>query len=478
MTRATTRSTFSSGVPSWRRAVVTLTTVLAMGMTTLAQTKITPPKNKYTPEQDVQIGQEAAAEVRQQYPLIEDREIRDYLDDLGRRLIAATPPEYRQPAFDYTFTPVNLKEINAFALPGGPMFVNRGMIDAASREGEVAGVMAHELSHVLLRHGTANATKAQGFQIGAMAGAIAGAIIGGGWGQVVSQGSQFGLGTWLMKYSREYEKQADLLGAQIMARAGYDPRDLGRMFETIQAQAKGSGGPEWMSSHPNPGNRSTYIAQEAAKLTVAPTPNPREFSGVKRQLASLPPAKSMADLARGNSGGGGNPPASVGRIGDPVPAPSTSYRGVRGGELFQTTVPSNWQAVTTNSAVKFVPQNAYGQYNGETVFTHGVELGVARAASRDLVESTDALLNALAQGNPDLRQAAQPRQTRLSQRTAIEHQLVNRTPDGAQERIGLVTTFLADGNLFYLLTIVPVDETGRYQPAFSRVASNLRLNDR
>jgi hypothetical protein len=313
-----------------------------------------------------------------------------------------------------------------------------------------------------------------------MAGAIAGAIIGGGWGQVVSQGSQFGLGTWLMKYSREYEKQADLLGAQIMARAGYDPRDLAHMFETIQAQSKGSGGPEWMSSHPNPGNRSTYIAQEAAQLTVARQPDSRDFAVAKRELASLPPAKSMADLGRGNTGGGGgeNAPVSVGRMGEPVPAPSTAYRGVRGGELFQTSVPSNWQAVTSNSAVKFVPQNAYGQINGETVFTHGVELGVARAASRDLVESTDALLNALAQGNPDLRQAAQPRQTSLSQRTAIEHQLVNRTPNGAQERVGVTTTFLADGNLFYMLTIVPVEESSRYQPAFSRVASNLRLNDR
>ena len=454
---------------------------IAVGASSLAaQTKITPPKNKYTPEQDVQIGREAAAEVRQQYPVINDREVRDYLDDLGQRLVAATPPEYRQPAFEYTFTPVNLKEINAFALPGGPMFVNRGMIDAAQREGEVAGVMAHELSHVLLRHGTANATKAQGFQIGALAGAIAGAVVGGGWGQVISQGSQFGLGTWLMKYSREYEKQADLLGAQIMARAGYDPRDLARMFETIQAQSKGSGGPQWMSSHPNPGNRSAYIAQEASKLTVAAAPSARDFTGVKRQLASLPPAKSMADLARNTGGGGGdNAPASVGRIGAPVPAPSTAYRGVRGGELFQTSVPSNWQAVTSNSAVKFVPQNAYGQQqNGETVFTHGVELGVARASSRDLVESTDALLGALTQGNPSLRQAAQPRQTRLSQRTAIEHQLVNRAHDGGQERVGLITTFLADGNLFYMLTIAPSEELNRYQPAFSRVAGNLRLNDR
>ena len=137
---------------------------------------------------------------------------------------------------------MNLKEINAFALPGGPMFVNRGMFEAAKGEGEVVGVMAHELSHVLLRHGTANATKAQSFQLGQLAGAIAGAVVGGGWGQVISEGSQFGLGTALLKYSREYEKQADLLGAQIMARAGYDPRDLGRMFETIQKRGGAAAG--------------------------------------------------------------------------------------------------------------------------------------------------------------------------------------------------------------------------------------------
>ena len=97
--------------------------------------------------------------------------------------MAATPAAFQNPVFEYSFTPVNVKEINAFALPGGPMFVNRGMFDAASSEGEVVGVMAHELIHVLLRHGTANATKAQGFQWGQMAGAIAGAVVGGGWGR-------------------------------------------------------------------------------------------------------------------------------------------------------------------------------------------------------------------------------------------------------------------------------------------------------
>src|SRR4029453_761470 len=230
--------------------IITLTTT-----SVFAQKKVTPPKNKYTPQQDVEIGREAAAEVRKQYPIITDSEIRAYVERLGDRLVEAAPRELNNPVFEYSFTPVNLKDINAFALPGGPMFVNRGMIEAAASEGEVAGVMAHELAHVLLRHGTANATKQQGFQIGAIAGAIAGAVIGGNLGQIVSQGSQFGLGTWLMKYSREYEKKADPVGAQIMGRAGYDPRDLAHMFETIQKQG-GGGGPEFLSDHPNPGNRT------------------------------------------------------------------------------------------------------------------------------------------------------------------------------------------------------------------------------
>ena len=149
--------------------------------------------------------------------------------------------------------------------------------------------MAHELAHVLLRHGTANATKAQGFQIGALAGAIAGAVIGGGWGEVISQGSQFGLGTWLMKYSREYERQADLVGVQIMARAGYDPRDLAHMFETIQKQG-GSGGPEWLSSHPNPGNRTQYInAGSGAAARRRRGPANRDSSRPKSRLASARP---------------------------------------------------------------------------------------------------------------------------------------------------------------------------------------------
>src|SRR5207342_3237681 len=191
---------------------------------------------KYAPADDVKLGLEAAAQARKQLPLLDDRVVADWVDRVGRRLVAAIPPELQHGEFKYSFEEVNQKEINAFALPGGPMFLNRGMIEAAKTEGEVAGVMGHEISHVALRHGTAQATKGQKFQLGAILGQVAGAVVGGAAGAIIAQGSQFGLGTYLLKYSREYESQADLLGAQILARAGYDPRQMANMFKTIEAQ--------------------------------------------------------------------------------------------------------------------------------------------------------------------------------------------------------------------------------------------------
>src|SRR4051812_18762359 len=241
----------------------------AFVVTSAAQTQVTAPKNKYSPADDVKLGQEAAQEVGKEMPVMRDSEVNDYLSSIGRRLAENIPPEFRHPEFRYSFTGVNLKEINAFALPGGPMFINRGMIEKAHTEGEVAGVMAHELSHVALRHGTAGQAKQTPYAIGSVAGQILGAIVGGGWGQVISQGSQVTAGALYLRYPREYEKQADILGSHIMAAAGYDPRDMANVFKTIE-QESGPGGPQWMSDHPNPGNRYDYITKEAQLLHVAP----------------------------------------------------------------------------------------------------------------------------------------------------------------------------------------------------------------
>jgi beta-barrel assembly-enhancing protease len=280
------------------RATALPAAVLLFSLSASAQTPIAPPDNKYKPADDVRIGREAAAQVRKELPMLNERAVNSMVEQIGRRLVNSIPANLRHSGFRYTFEVVNLREINAFALPGGPMFLNRGMIEAAKSDAEVAGVMAHELAHVVLRHGTAQATQAQPFQIGAIAGQILGAIVGGREGEIIAQGSQIGLGTWFMKYGREYERQADLLGAQIMARAGYDPREMANMFRTIQSQG-GLRGPEWLSSHPDPGNRHDAINQEAATLRMGARANTAgAFKSARSRLAQLPPAPSAAEARR------------------------------------------------------------------------------------------------------------------------------------------------------------------------------------
>jgi beta-barrel assembly-enhancing protease len=278
------------------RLVAILASITLAG-SAAAQTTITPPKNSYSPQQDVTLGRQAAGEVRQQFPLLNDERTENYVENIGQRLIAHMPSNLRQPAFRYSFDVVNLRDINAFALPGGPMFLNRGMLQAARSEGEVAGVMAHELSHVILRHGTAQASKGQKFQIGAVAGQILGALVGGRTGSVIAQGSQIGLGTYFLKYGREYERQADLLGAQIMARAGYDPRQMARMFETIERQGGGRG-PEFLSDHPNPGNRVEAINREADSLRVNRSmASNGDFQAIRSRLNQMPAAPTTQQVA-------------------------------------------------------------------------------------------------------------------------------------------------------------------------------------
>ena len=459
----------------WRVAGVTA--LIAAGSVLSAQTEIKLPKNKYTPQQDVEIGLKGAAEIRKQYPVIENESIATYLKAIGERLVAAAPPALNQSVYKYSFTPVNLKEINAFALPGGPMFVHRGMVDAAAGEGELAGVMAHELSHVLLRHGTANATKAQNpwLQLGQIAGAVGGAVVGGTAGAVISDGTQFGLGTLLLRYGRDFEKQADLLGAQLMARAGYDPRDLARMFETIAAQSKNAS-PQWLNSHPNPGNRTAYITKEAEALQIAARPDTSGFKTAKNAFAGLPAAMTMAELAKRAEAGASTASPSVGTPGKPVPPPSMQARDINAG-IFQVSVPSNWRTIQSSGTLRVVPENGYGEMNGQVVFTHGIEFGVSKAASRDLQEATVTWLKAIARSNPELRVAGQQQYVKMSGRTALATPLSNPSPLGGSETIGVYTTFLADGSLFYYITIAPQGDSPTYQQTFVKIGQSIRLTD-
>lgn len=460
------------------RVLLSAVAVGLVSATLGAQTQIVPPKNKYSVADDVKLGREAAQQVEQQLPVMHDEQVNSYLRDIGRRLVAAIPPDLQHPEFQYTFTGVDLKEINAFALPGGPMFVNRGMMEKAHSEGEVAGVMAHELSHVALRHGTAQQTKATPYEVGTIAGAILGAIVGGTAGSVISQGSQFGFGTAFLRFSREYEKQADLLGTHIMARAGYDPRDMANVFKTIE-QEGGPGGPQWLSDHPNPGNRYAYINDEARRLRVEnPVTDTRSFHDVQAHLRTLPPAMSTEEAAKRAKNGGtrsGYPEGSRPTPGR-VSRPSGRYQTYSEGNLFRVSVPDNWRELAGNNAVTFAPDGGYGNVEGRSVFTHGMQIGAARNEEHDLQTATDELLQSLTQSNPNLRRAANYDRGSIGGRQGI-HTTVSNVSDvtGGEEVIDVYTTLLPDGTLFYMLGVAPREDFDAYRGAFRKVVGSVQF---
>jgi beta-barrel assembly-enhancing protease len=475
MTARVSTHRYPASIRRYGRALSSLLVAVAITAAS-AQTKVVAPKNKYTPAEDVKLGREAADEVKKEVPLLNDERVDDYVEDVGARLAAAIPPEFRHQEFRYTFDVVNQKEINAFALPGGPMFLHRGMIEAAKTEGEMAGVMAHEISHVALRHGTAQATAGQKFQIGAIAGQVLGAIVGGTAGSVIGQASQFGFGTWFLKYSREYETQADILGAQILARAGYDPREMANMFKTIEAQGS-NGGPEFLSSHPNPGNRYNAIVKESQSLRVSGNGNTGDFASVQGRLKGMGKAYTAEEIARGKTGGGtvGTSGRTVVRV-DP---PSAELRSYTPAEFLRVRVPANWSQAGSNQSITYVPEGAYFSGNGQSAFTHGVEFGVAQGGSGSLQRDTQALLQTFARGNPDLRQQTNYQRDTVGGRQGLTTTLSNVSEvTGQPEYVSLSTTQLRNGNILYMIGVAPRSEATTYEAAFRRVRQNLQIADR
>jgi beta-barrel assembly-enhancing protease len=454
--------------------VVLSTTALA------AQTVITPPDNKYTPAQDVELGRKAAGEAEQQLPMLRDEEVTSFVASVGRRLVESIPQDLRHPGFRYSFQIVNVREINAFALPGGPMFVNRGMIEAAHTEGEVAGVMAHELSHVALRHGTAQATKATKYEVGELLGAVVGSIIGGRVGSAVAQGTQFGLGTAFLRFSREFERDADLLGSHIMAAAGYNPLEMASMFKTIEKQG-GSGGPQWLSDHPNPGDRYEYITREAQVLQVRDlVRDTRAFAQAQARLRRMSPAPTTEEATRNAAARRGASPVPDGRPGGPsgdIASPSSTYTTYNEGNLFRVNVPSNWRELPGSHAVTFAPDGAYGNTGEQgSAFTQGIEIGVARNETHDLQTATDELVATFARTNPNLSRPSSYDRMRIGGRQALHTALSNGSnTTGQQERIAVFTMLLSDGNLFYALGVVPRDRFSEYDGVFRRVIGSIEI---
>lgn len=524
-----------------------LAALLALPLGVLGQTRVIAPKNPYTPDKDVQLGQQAAQQAERQMPLLNDNATQAYVARVGQRLAEAIPAEFQHREFRYTYKVVDVKDVNAFALPGGFTYVNRGLIETAQNEAQLAGVIAHEISHVALRHGTAQAAKAQKYQVGSVLAQIAGAVIGGGAGQVVGAAGQLGIGAAFLRFSRDYERQADTLGAQIMARAGYDPHELANMFRILEQQG-GKGGPEWMSDHPNPGNRFEAINREADSLRVpnAERDSP-DFHRIQARLRDMPRARSMSEIGRNtrqypNSRRSpqdtdqtypdsrrypqdtdqtypdsrrspqdsdptdtnarrypddtgrtdrnarryprdtdptdsryprGNDPAGAGN----VSYPSSNYHTYDAG-VVRLSVPDNWREIRSdNNEVTYAPEGGYTSNNGNLVFTHGAQVEITKASSRDLQAATDELLDSLGQGNPDLRRSGSPWRTTISNRNALAVSLRNVSEvTGQPETVTLLTTFTRNGELLYVIFVAPTNEYGNYQSVFDHIARSLVVN--
>lgn len=456
--------------------------MLTMPFATLGQTQIKMPKNDYDIKKDVEIGRQNAAEVERQFPILRDSQAERYIDNIGNRLVNGIPREFQHREFRYQFKIVNSRDINAFALPAGYMYINRGMIEAAKSEGEMAGVMAHEMAHVALRHGTAGASKQNDFgtQLGTIGLILGGAILGG------QTGAQIGgliVQGWQTKYSREFETQADILGSHIMANAGYDPRDLANMFRTIERQSGGNRAPEFLSSHPNPSRRYETINREAELLRVNPsraTQDTREFQDIQYRLSRMPRAQTMAEIeqnAQRNGQGQQNSTINNGRYSRNVPLPSSRMQSYRGGDALRVSYPSNWEVISeTESSIMFAPNGAYGKDG----ITHGALIGATQAQSRDLIQSTDAYIDGLlrAGGNDHLRQTSRPYRTTISRRDGIVTVLSGRSPiTGRTEVATVYTTQLRNGGLFYVITVVPENEASRYNRSFSNMLRSIVIND-
>ena len=272
------------------RQIAAIFLTAAVGFGQLRELK--PGFNIFTPEQDVEMGREAVKEIGRSKQLVHNDEVSGYLERIGARLAQSR----HAGRFPFRFHVIHDRAVNAFAFPGGPIYVNSGTIGMVSSETELAGVLAHEMSHVALRHGTHQATKSIPI---AAAAAFFGAVIGDDstLAQLTHLGINFGAQSVLLHYSRESESEADLNGARILQDAGYNPDGLVRFFEDLRGEGtQPTGAAAFLSDHPAPENRIDALEREIRPLPhiAYRESDPRELARVKRIVAS-PSGTSSGD---------------------------------------------------------------------------------------------------------------------------------------------------------------------------------------
>jgi len=421
----------------------------------------------FSQQEEVAAGKQAAAELPKQLPLLPESDpVSRYVSRLGQELASHAPGE----KWPYTFRVVNQKEINAFALPGGPIFVNLGTIQAADNEAQLAGVIAHEISHVVQRHGTRAASKQMAAQLPL---AILGGIMGRSTlSQMAQMGISFGVGSYFLKNSRSAESEADLLGTDVMYDTGYDPHQMAVFFAKL-AEEGGSRGPQFLSDHPDPGNRSQAVSKEVNTLPKKSgyRGNSAEFLQVKQRVAGMKPLTAQQIAGQQQQAAGA--PAS-----DEIRG-STAMQSFAHSQ-YQISYPENWQVFgDRNSSVTIAPKSGVS----ENAVAYGTIINNYQPENsyNNLDQATHDLLASLRQGNPDLREIGHDENIRVGGVSGKSVDLIGTSPlkdqsgRAAQERDWLVTFQRRDGSLLYLVFIAPDKDFNSMRPTFEQMLKTLRL---
>jgi beta-barrel assembly-enhancing protease len=430
------------------------------------RTQLKPGWNMFSPQQDIELGKRAASDAEKQLPLCNDPKVDAYLTQLGTRLAAKLPTGGVQ--YPFEFHCVNDKAINAFALPGGYVFINRGAIEVADNEAQLAAVMAHELSHVALRHGTNQATKAQATQ--GFLGIASGIFGGSTGGALLTELGAFAAGGVLLRYSRTAESQADIMGTQVLYDAGYDPRAMAQFFEKLEAETKGKNPPEFFSDHPNPEHRVERVEEEIDKLGGVP-PNAKrdstEFEAIKREVLALPVAKKLTPGAAGAAA---------------VPSLPSGNFATYEANSYSLKYPDNWKKLPGGSSkgASFAPEGGVvddGSGHGALAYGLIVDVSQASGDSNDwdaLNAATQQMLRGLQQSNPNMKITRQPERVRLNGQPGLSTYLSNDSPVGGQETDWVISTLRSEG-LVYFICVAPQSAYDKYDKTFTAILDSVRF---
>jgi len=446
-----------------RRFVFPLVMVLGAGFNGFAQQReLKPGFNLFSKQQDIQLGQEGAKQIERQVRIVDQGDLNDFVVRVGRKL-AAQPQADKYP---YSFKVIADKSINAFALPGGPAYVHTGLLAAADNEAQLAGVLAHEIAHVALRHGTNQASKANLIQLPAM---VAGAVVGSGSivGQLAQLGIGFGAGSVLLKYSRNAERDADLLGARVMSQAGYNPIEMARFFEKLEAETGQRGGiSQFFSDHPNPGNRTKAVEQEIRYLPR------RDYDADSGELARMKEVvKSIKESPRAPE------PVSAAAI----PRPSSNFKSFRS-RAFIVGHPDNWETFGDQDAamVTIAPRGGIGRgRDGSVEVSYGVMISYHFPEDRravDLRRDTAELIRRMQRDMPTLRLGRdRTRRVNVDGQSGLLTPLYSESPFRGQTEVDMLLTVARPEGLFYMIFIAPESEFRNIEATFEAMLGSLRF---